>query len=223
MIKIGDRIGRLTIIGYGEDIIEKNGQHMKTAIVKCDCGNEKMVRIKSLTSKNSTQSCGCLRLDKIHKKKTVHGESGGRFVGERTQLYRCWANIKSRCYNPKVQSYANYGAKGITMCDEWLNDFVAFSNWAKNNGYEEGLSINRKNPKKNYCPENCEWITFSENSRQARKIVHCWGKNLETEEYYEFDNIREFAREHNLNYSAIDQVLHKHNKTHKSWTFGYLI
>lgn len=221
-LKIGDRIGRLTVIGFDEDLIEKDGRSLEMARVKCDCGNEKSVRVKSLTSSNPTQSCGCLRIDKIHEKRTIHGESGGLVVGKRTQLYRCWSNIKSRCYNPKVRSYANYGAKGIKMCDEWLNDFIAFADWSRENGFEEGLSINRIDPKKDYCPENCEWITFSENSRLARKRVYCWGINLETGEYCEFDNIREFSRERDLSFSAIDQVLHKHNKTHKSWVFGYL-
>ena len=221
-LKIGDRVGRLTIIGFDEDLIEKDGRRRKMAKVRCDCGNEKTIRVKSLTSKNPTQSCGCLRLERVHEAKTIHGESRGRFVGKTTQLYRCWSNIKSRCYNKNVRSYVDYGAKGIKMCDEWLNDFVAFSNWAKENGFEEGLTINRKKSSKDYCPENCEWVTLAENNRQARKIVHCWGRSLDTDEYYEFDNIRAFAREHDLSFSAIDQVLHKHNKTHKNWIFGYL-
>lgn len=168
-VKIGDKIGRLTIIAFDEDLIEKNGCRRKMVIVKCSCGNVKSIRVKSLTAKKPTLSCGCLRIEKIHEKKTVHGESGGAIVGKNTQLYRCWTNIKSRCYNPKVRSYADYGAKGIKMCDEWLNNFVAFAEWSRKNGFKDGLTINRKDSHKDYCPENCEWITLEENSRQARK------------------------------------------------------
>lgn len=87
---------------------------------------------------------------------------------------------------------------------------------------KKGLTINRIDSTKDYSPDNCEWIPLSENSRLAKKEVHCWGKNLATDEYCEFDNIRQFARERDLSYSAIDQVLHRHNKTHKTWIFGYL-
>lgn len=186
-------------------------------------GNIVVIRASSLIKpKHPTKSCGCYRIEQIHRKKTIHWQSGSRYCGNRTQLYRCWSNIKTRCYNEKVRSYADYGAKGIKMCDELENDFVAFYRWAIENGFKDGLTINRIDSKKDYCAENCEWVTLEENSRQCRKIVHCWGKDLQTNMYYEFDNIREFSRNHNLSFSAIDQVLHKHNKTLKGWIFGYI-
>lgn len=219
-IKIGDKFGKLTVIELPE---RRNKEHKLLAVCRCECGNIiEVVKYKLVQKNKPVQSCGCLRIERLHEIKTVHGQAGGLIVGSRTQLYRCWSNIKSRCYNSKVRSYADYGAKGIKMCDEWLQDFVAFSKWATSNGFKEGLTINRIDPTKDYCPENCEWITLSENSRLAKKEVHCWGRELLTNEYYEFDNIRQFAREHDLSYSAIDQVLHKHNKTHKGWIFGYL-
>lgn len=71
--------------------------------------------------------------------------------------------MKSRCYNPKDISYKNYGAKGISICEEWksLNNFY---DWAMSNGYREGLSIDRIDGNKNYCPENCRWATQYEQS-----------------------------------------------------------
>lgn len=225
MLIIGERVPntKLTIISEAEPYIEpKTNRVYKRFLCRCDCGNMKIIREQSLKGKNQTKSCGCYRLRRIHEAKTIHGQSGGKIVGVRTQLYRCWSNIKSRCYNKKVRSYADYGAKGIVMCNEWLHDFQAFADWSMKNGFQEGLTINRKDATKNYCPSNCEWITLEENCRQARKKVLCWGREIETGDYYEFDNIRQFAREHDLNFSAIDQVLHKHNKTHKGWIFGYL-
>ena len=213
----------MEIIGRAPDVIEKNGCHCAAYYCQCACGNVKVILGKYLVrSKNPTQSCGCLRLDRIHELKTQHGESGGAIVGGRTQLYRCWSNIKSRCYNPNVRSYADYGAKGVKMCDEWLHDFQAFASWARSHGFEEGLTINRKDSHGDYEPENCEWITLSENSKQSRPHKLCEGVNTETGEIVRFWNIRDFASERGLSYSCIDQVLHGHNKTHKEWTFRYV-
>lgn len=87
----------------------------------------------------------------------------------RTQLYRCWGGIKQRCYNPNCRTFYKYGAKGITMCEEWKNDFAKFAEWAINNGYrceKNGrfniLTIDRIDSTKGYCPENCRWATYSE-------------------------------------------------------------
>lgn len=219
----GEKFGMLTIIEPAPESIEKNGSHKPTYWCQCECGSKKIIRGEALIrKKNPTQSCGCLREKVIHEKRTTHGESGGKLNGKRTQLYRCWSNIKSRCYNPKVRSYADYGAKGIKMCDEWLHDFKAFAEWSRSHGFQEGLTINRKDPTKDYEPSNCEWITSEENNRQARKHHLCEGTNLITGETVQFLNIRDFAKENGFSYSAIDQVLHGHNKTHKNWTFRYV-
>ena len=104
---------------------------------------------------------------------------------------------------------------------EWTINGLELA-YLREHGFEEGLTINRKDPKKDYAPDNCEWITSAENNRQARPHKLCEGINLDTGEVVQFLNIREFAKERGLSYSAIDQVLHKHNKTHKNWTFRYV-
>ena len=91
----------------------------------------------------------------------------------KTRLYRIFRGMKQRCYNEKNPAYYLYGGKGITICDEWLHNFVAFYQWALNNGYADALTIDRINSNGDYCPENCRWITPSENSR------HVW-ENPET-------------------------------------------
>ena len=79
-----------------------------------------------------------------------------------TKLYKTWANIKSRCYNPNKDTFSYYGGKSVTMCDEWKENFLNFYNWSMEHGYQEGLTIDRINPKGDYEPSNCRWVTMKE-------------------------------------------------------------
>lgn len=211
---VGQKFGRLTVLKQAPS---RGGK--KAWECRCDCGNTCIV-IETNLKNGNTQSCGCYRLDRVSETKYIHGEAGGKYVGPRTRLYRCWSNMHSRCYNPNVRSYHDYGVKGIRVCDEW-HEFTKFAEWAHTYGYRDGLTIERKDPHRDYCPENCEWITLSENSKRAH-VKSCWGKNLITGEYVEFTGIRDFAAERGLSYSCIDRVLHGRNKTHQDWIFGYL-
>lgn len=217
-IQIGDRFGKLKVIELPN---KKNKEGKPLAVCECSCGNiVEIIKYKLVQKYKPVQSCGCLRLEKVHERKTRHGESGGAIIGKRNRLYRIWSNMKSRCYNHRVRSYADYGAKGIIVCDEWLNSYEDFRDWALSNGYQDNLTIDRIESNKNYCPENCRWITLRDNSVRAHEKA-CWGRNIETNEYVRFVNIRNFAKERGLSYSCIDRVLHGRNKTHKGWTFGY--
>lgn len=88
--------------------------------------------------------------------------------GKENPLRYTWSGMKQRCYNPKIKSYKTYGARGIRVCDEWLHDYPRFAEWASNNGWEPGLTIDRIDPDGNYCPENCRFITRSKNAKRAR-------------------------------------------------------
>jgi hypothetical protein len=80
-----------------------------------------------------------------------------------------WNGIKRRCYNPKCKDFKNYGNRGITMCDEWSNNFESFEKWCLENGYKEGLEIDRKDNNNNYEPSNCQFITPAENSAIGKR------------------------------------------------------
>lgn len=129
-------------------------------ICRCDCGNITSVATCDLTS-GHTQSCGC---KKFESRNATHGKS-------KTPLYSVWCDMKKRCYNQNEYSYPHYGGRGIVVCNEWLNDFAAFELWAVNNGYSESLTIDRINNDKNYCPENCRWVTHDKQQRNRSNNI----------------------------------------------------
>jgi hypothetical protein len=121
-------------------------------ICHCDCGKETISGSANLR-RGVSASCGCVRI-KHH--------------GKNTSLYRTWGGMKTRCHNPKTPCWKRYGGRGIKICDEWINDFSAFRAWALVNGYKPGLTIDRKDNDGNYSPDNCQWLTLSENSKKVR-------------------------------------------------------
>lgn len=157
-VKIGEKYYYLKVIS--DSFLSKSGKHRLVKTV-CDCGNLCDSFIPSLV-KGLKKSCG-----KCNKRNIVKTHSLGS-----TRLYKIWYLMKYRCENKDTKAYINYGGKGIKICDEWL-DVKNFVNWAISNGYKENLTIERNDPTKNYCPENCEWITKNENSKRRNS----WYKN----------------------------------------------
>jgi len=109
------------------------------------------------------------------------------------RLYSVYHNMKSRCYLKTFSRYEYYGGRGIKICKEWLgkNGFNSFYNWAVNNGYKNNLSIDRIDNDKDYCPENCHWVTQLEQNNNTRKN-HYYTYNGETK------TIAQWARQYNV-------------------------
>ena len=90
--------------------------------------------------------------------------------GQFARLYRIWHNMKQRCYNPNYKDYKWYGAKGIQICEEW-KEYSSFKEWAIANGYQDNLTIDRKDGDKNYCPENCRWIDMITQNNNKKSLI----------------------------------------------------
>ena len=96
-------------------------------------------------------------------------------AADRMRLNSVLNGMKERCYNPESENYKNYGAKGVKVCKEWLDDPLSFHLWAMLYGYMEGLSIDRIDPRGNYEPSNCRWTdTFVQNANKRAKHDDCY-------------------------------------------------
>lgn len=156
----GMKINMLTVLYRAESIRGRTMWHCK-----CDCGKDLDVWAQHL--RKGQYSCGCETSKIISQKNTKHG-------GAYTKLFGVWKLMKERCVNPNNKSYKNYGGRGISVCPEW-QDFSVFRDWAMENGYEDGLSIDRIDVNGNYCPENCRWVSMKvqcNNRRSNRWLMY---------------------------------------------------
>jgi len=171
----GDRFGRWVVINELDSYRQPNGKLARKLLCKCDCGEELAISLGSLRNGKS-KSCGCYMKEvngiRIGNQSRIHGNTPTGY-NEYKSLFFVWFNLKQRCYNSNNAKYAVYGAKGVIVCNEWLNNFANFRDWSIANGYykqpkdisyKDKLSIDRIDSKGNYCPDNCRWITVSENS-----------------------------------------------------------
>lgn len=157
-VKVGMRFGSLVTTGPSY----VDGKVRKVPCM-CDCGADHTVRVDHLLD-GSTSSCGCEQPRRIGIARTKHGEWT-------TKLWGHWSAMRRRCNTASTGNYAQYGGRGIVVCDEW-KDYLAFRDWALANGYDDSLSLDRIDVNGDYCPENCRWVTTKEQALNRRNTVY---------------------------------------------------
>lgn len=182
----GQRFGRWSVIEYG-------GKRWPQTVwrCRCDCGTVKNDVLYGTLTSGSSQSCGCLRSEKMHEAAT-HGMS-------KTKAYRAWQQMKDRCYNVGRPAWKRYGGRGIEVCDRWRESFENFL--ADMGEPPKGHSLDRIDNDGDYTPENCRWadaLTQAGNRRSVGRIPWRGGQRTLTEvallENVEFHSMRNKVR-----------------------------
>ena len=122
------------------------------SLFKCQLCGDKVVRVRQVGING--KSCGCLKRERMCELND-------------SLLHGVWATMKTRCLNINSPKYKWYGARGISVCDSWL-EFKPFYAWAQANGYKEGLELDRRDNDGNYEPENCRFVTHTTNVQNSR-------------------------------------------------------
>lgn len=195
---IGKKFNKLTVL---EECKERK-ERKKVYKCICDCGSI-IYAFGTRLRTNKVKSCGCLKHE--NKSNFKHGK-------RHTRLYTVWYCMKQKCYNSNRKDYLYYGMRGIKVCDEWLNDFMAFYNWSMGNGYQDNLTIDRIDVNGNYEPSNCRWVDMKTqcNNRRTNVLLTYNGKT---------QTMAQWSDDLQVPYSTIK---HRHNKkwSDKECLFG---
>lgn len=199
----GKQFGRLTVIARAAN----RGETVCWSC-ECECGNTRVVRGCSLRS-GRTQSCGCLQKEQVTKLLVTHGQAK---KGKRTRLYKIYHGMKKRCLKESDPSYKRYGGRGITVCDEWKEDFKAFYDWAMSHGYSDDLTLDRIDSSKGYSPANCRWVSFEvQNNNTSRNHLITYNGKTQT--------LAQWAKEIGMDYNKLRaRIVRSHWSIEKALT-----
>lgn len=155
----GQRIGRLTVLQRGPQV---GSERRVSWVCSCECGTTKVISSASLRS-GRVQSCTCIREEQLIKRNSTHG-------ARRTDIYRTWTAMKTRCSNPSSSNYRYYGGRGISVCKAWADSFEQFA--ADMGPRPAGKTIDRIDSDGNYEPGNCRWASQAEQyaNRRPRSV-----------------------------------------------------
>lgn len=198
-IPTGSRLSFVNQTVFGD--WSKKIQHK--ALYRCECGIEKELFINSV-KQGKTRSCGCLNLESLKKRATVHGYWSH-------PAYRIWHKVRQRCYNENCKEYHNYGGRGVEMCSEWKDNPKEFVEWALKNGWKKGLDIDKDILAEKlgaepllYSPERCLFVTRKVNLNHTRHNVKIEFEGLTK-------NLVQWAEEYGLKPNTLWGRLYKRN------------
>ena len=190
-ILIGDVFGKLTITAL-EDNCRKSGSAKRMAVCSCSCGASVTVEKYNLSSGNTTQ-CRLCSNESRSKKHVRHGNSISMKDTDPAgyNCYTRWQSMKRRCYKEYDSHYKNYGARGIIVCDRWLN---SYENFLADMGLPptKEHQIDRIGNDGNYEPSNCRWISRKENANNKtnNKLITAFGKTMTQAQWSEETGIK---------------------------------
>lgn len=151
---IGEKFNSLTVVGA-----VYNGRRWLWEC-SCECGG-RSVAYPNQVMRGGTKTCGCGKSVTFRDMHLKHGDAG-------TRLYNIWKGVRKRCGHNSASRH--YGDRGISVCKEW-DDYLVFKEWAMAHGYTDDLTIERKDVNGDYCPENCCWIPFKEQTFNTRRTI----------------------------------------------------
>lgn len=198
----GERFGELTFWEELRSKVFPSGQSRRRAVFVCKCGNKFNALIADIKS-GHTSSCGCYRNQATIKRMTTHGLS-------KHPTYKLWSGMKERCYNPNNKSYESYGGRGITISDEWLNNFQSFYDWCMANGYKKGLQIDRIDNDGKYEASNCQFIsqTFNARNKSTTKLTLDLANEIRNKKILHPDlSQRDLARMYSINQRTVWSII----------------
>ncbi len=166
---VGKPFGRLVVQSPAPDHITAGGNRVKRWICLCECGQTKTVRQDGLRS-GATQSCGCLRNDRVKEACTVHGERTKH--GHASPEYGSWRQMLTRCNNPNIKNWDDYGGRGITVCKRWAESYPAFLEDMGRRPSPNHSLDRYPNPDGNYEPGNCRWADDYQQSQNRRNNIN---------------------------------------------------
>lgn len=166
----GMKFGKLTVIRKAtpEECNEKQRKsHEVKWLCSCECNPENtFVVLRGNLTTGHTTSCGCTRAGQKRPGNT--SKSSGKM-----RIKHIWESMNARCYNTNHIHYKDYGGRGITICDEWLNSFESFYQWAITHGYDDRMTIDRIDNEKPYGPDNCHFILNIDQQQNKRNTIRC--------------------------------------------------
>lgn len=191
-INSGDRFSKLVVVGPGPRRANGRGNLYSLATWEClcDCGNRCFIPKGQLLN-GGTRSCGCRNLERTASMGRANRTHGGSYSTE----YSSWYSMIRRCTNPEDEFYADYGGRGITVCERWKQSFENFLADMKHKPSPKH-TIERTDNNGSYCPDNCVWATSitQANNRRNNLFVEFGGRR---------QTIRMWARELNMNYGTL--------------------
>lgn len=154
--------GNLKVIGVHKEC-ERN---RLSWLVQCQCGSNYCFAVDGRSLRNNHNvSCPFCKKNVASKHHKTHGDSYSR-------IYRIYRGMLFRCYNPNCEAYHNYGGRGIEVCDEWKDSYIAFRDWSFTHGYDKTLTLDRINVDKGYSPDNCRWATTEVQGNNKQDTVY---------------------------------------------------